>query len=153
MLLHLKRMLFLSLLFIFITGSLNCAKEEEKDVQKGGDSPGESGGGDSSAEDESNSAMSSSDSIDVICTEEGEVFFAKKIGEKCCNGLRSVSSMDVPDPDDKYPSDVYPEGCGPGPFPPDLMICVACADAVCGLKEHFCNCPKDCRFGEIGPTE
>jgi len=85
----------------------------------------------------------------TACIPEGSKFFAKSKVEACCSGLVAVSAEDVPRSD--YRQDDYPPGCGPKPAtPPDLMICVACGDGVCGLEEHFCNCPADCASGKTG---
>ena len=85
------------------------------------------------------------------CTGEGGKLFAKSKEERCCAGLVRVSAEDIPRSD--YVQDDYPRGCGPRPAtPPDLMYCLACGDGVCGLGEHFCNCPADCRSGQLGPA-
>lgn len=85
------------------------------------------------------------------CTGEGGKLFAKSKEERCCAGLVRVSAEDIPRSD--YAQDDYPRGCGPRPAtPPDLMYCLACGDGVCGLGEHFCNCPADCRSGQLGPA-
>jgi hypothetical protein len=72
-----------------------------------------------------------------------QAHFAKHLEEECCDNLVPVSAADIPR--DDYTLDDYPPGCGPAPgVPVDVMICVACGDGVCGLKEQFCNCPDDC---------
>ena len=38
----------------------------------------------------------------------------------------------------------YPEGCGPGPAPPSILVCVTCGDGTCGAGESPCNCAADC---------
>lgn len=84
------------------------------------------------------------------CVEEGDWYFVRYI-DTCCEGLAGVSAEDIPR--DDYTQDDYPPGCGPeAGTPPDVFLCVACGDGVCGVAEHFCNCATDCEFGEVGPS-
>lgn len=86
----------------------------------------------------------------VGCTEVGGEYFAKELHARCCAGLTNVNAFLVPDPLGTYPGDDLPAGCGDGGAPPDLMVCVACGDGVCGEAEHVCNCPEDCPPADTG---
>lgn len=83
------------------------------------------------------------------CIAEGEELYTKSIEDHCCSGLVAVATDQ---PSDEYWSESYPPGCGPGPTPPDVKLCVSCGDDSCGVAENFCNCPADCDDGEIGPS-
>ena len=79
------------------------------------------------------------------CTEEGGIYTAHDRSAACCDGLVDINKVIVPDPEGTYEGDDMPEGCGGDAYtPPDIMVCIACPDGVCGLGEHYCNCPDDC---------
>jgi hypothetical protein len=79
----------------------------------------------------------------VPCTQEGGIYFAKHLEEECCDDLVPINLAFIPM--DDYTGDDCPPGCGFDDYTPvDVMVCIACGDGVCGLKEQFCNCPADC---------
>lgn len=75
------------------------------------------------------------------CIGEGEVFEAKVICSRCCDGLTRVPDFR---PGDASPPEVdgLPEGCDG--FGDSAFVCLRCGDGVCGIGETHCNCPEDC---------
>lgn len=86
---------------------------------------------------QSKSASEKSKNIYGGCTTEGEQFEAKVEGASCCEGLKQVQSFESLAPDGQC---IY--GL------PSLLTCTKCGDGICGSKEHFCNCPEDCKREE-----
>jgi hypothetical protein len=76
------------------------------------------------------------------CRGQGEQVERKVICSLCCPGLMFAEPM--VETDDDWTQEGYPEGCGPGPTPPSLGVCVSCGDGVCGTGENRCVCPADC---------
>ncbi len=74
------------------------------------------------------------------CIGAGEEFEGKVECTRCCEGLDQTQPM--VETDKTFPD--YPAGCGPGPEPPSIVLCVACGDGVCGAGENRCVCPEDC---------
>lgn len=75
-----------------------------------------------------------------VCGQPGEEREAKVICGLCCPGLTMVSQAI----ETTAAFSTFPEGCGPGPAPFSLLVCVACGDGVCGDGENPCRCPEDC---------
>lgn len=74
------------------------------------------------------------------CIADGGDIEGKVICAVCCSGQDAREPM--VETTDSY--DGYPEGCGPGAGPPDILVCVTCGDGVCGAGENKCVCPEDC---------
>jgi hypothetical protein len=74
------------------------------------------------------------------CVPAGGEIEGKVICALCCDGLVEREPM----VETTQVFDGYPEGCGPGPAPPSILVCVACGDGVCGEGENRCVCPEDC---------
>lgn len=75
------------------------------------------------------------------CIGEGQRFSAKE-GMTCCHGLiRAEVSQPVQSEDVRGAGQL--EACEPD-APPDIKVCVACGNGICGPGENPCNCPADC---------
>ena len=61
------------------------------------------------------------------------MFEGKVEGAKCCEGLSPIRSF----------SDYINEQCIYTPV--SLVTCASCGDGICGLGEHYCTCPEDCK--------
>lgn len=74
------------------------------------------------------------------CVADGQQMEGKVVCAFCCSGEPAREPM--VETTDSY--DGYPAGCGPGPEPPSLLVCVSCGDGECGSGENKCVCPEDC---------
>jgi hypothetical protein len=76
------------------------------------------------------------------CIPEGENIGRKVICSLCCKGFSPHEIQIVTE--DKTTYEGYAEGCGSSGAPPDIQVCVACGNGVCGPGENLCICPEDC---------